>query len=165
GDALLEALGNERTPDQIAYFFCHAVSTGLNEGGPRAARLQFGANQSVTLRDFLLRAPNDIRLASAPLVFINACESAELSPLFYSGFMPYFVDKGARGLIGTECPIPALLAMDWAGKFFDQFLAGKALGQVFLDLRRDYFFNHHNILGLLYAVYCDADTQIRPPLG
>ncbi len=163
-DDLLNALADTNTPDQIAYFYCHAVSKNLNEGGANASTLQFGANQSVTLEDFMLSAPLDVRLAGSPLVFINACESAELSPLFYNGFMPYFVDKGARGMIGTECPVPALFALDWAGKFFDQFLAGKPLGQIFLDLRRDYFFNHNNILGLLYAVYCDADTQVSPPL-
>src|SRR6185295_18549046 len=126
----------------IAYFYCHAISKNLSEGGANASTLQFGKDQSVTLEDFVLSAPSDIRLAGSPLVFINACESAELSPLFYNGFMPYFVDKGARGMIGTECPVPALFASEWAGKFFDEFLGGKPLGQIFLDLRRDYFFNH-----------------------
>lgn len=163
-DDLVDALANPATPDQIAYFYCHAVSKTLAEGGAKASTLQFGANESVTLRDFMRRAPNDIRLSSAPLIFLNACESAELSPLFYNGFMPYFVDKGARGMIGTECPIPALFAAEWAGKFFDRFLVGQSIGQIFLDLRRDYFFNHNNVLGLLYAVYADADTTIAPAL-
>ena len=161
---VVDAFASEKTPDQIAYFYCHAVSKNLAEGGAGASILQMGANQNVTLDDFLLSAPLEVRLPGAPLVFINACESAELSPLFYNGFMPYFVDKGARGMIGTECPVPALFALDWAGKFFDQFLAGKPLGQIFLDLRRDYFFNHNNVLGLLYALYCDADTRVEPAL-
>lgn len=161
---LITALADANTPDQIAYFYCHAVSKNIAEGGAGASTLQFGANQSVTLEDFMLSAPLEVRLAGSPLVFINACESAELSPLFYNGFMPYFVDKGARGMIGTECPVPALFALDWAEKFFNQFLDGKPLGQIFLDLRRDYFFNHNNILGLLYAVYCDADTRVEPAL-
>lgn len=164
GSDVVDALADENTADQIAYFYCHAVSKNLNEGGANASTLQFGAQQNVTLEDLLLSAPLETRLKGSPLVFINACESAELSPLFYNGFMPYFVDKGARGMIGTECPVPALFALDWAGKFFDRFLAGKPLGQIFLDLRREYFFNHNNILGLLYAVYCDADTRIAPAL-
>jgi len=172
GSDVLNALANPKTPDQITYFYCHAVSRTLGEVDPKTNKrytpddsmLQFGANQSVTFRDFRLRAPNSIRLDSAPLVFLNACESAELSPLLYNGFMPYFVDKGARGMIGTECPVPALFAADWAGKFFDRFLQGEALGDIFLKLRRDYFYNHRNILGLLYAVYCNADTRIDPAL-
>ncbi len=165
GSDVVDALADANTPDQIAYFYCHAVSKNLNQGGANASTLQFGAQQAVTLADLLLSAPLDTRLQGSPLVFINACESAELSPLFYNGFMPYFVDKGARGMIGTECSVPALLALDWAGKFFDAFLAGKPLGKIFLDLRRDYFYNHNNILGLLYAVYCDADTRIEPAVG
>lgn len=172
GSDVLKAFADAKTPDQITYFYCHAVSRALGEEDPKTKRkytpddsmLQFGANQAVTFRDFRLRAPNSIRLDTAPLIFLNACESAELSPVLYSGFMPYFVDKGARGMIGTECPVPALFAADWAQKFFDRFLRGQPLGEIFLELRRDYFFNHRNILGLLYAVYCNADTRIEPGL-
>jgi hypothetical protein len=172
GSDVLNAFANPKTPDQITYFYCHAVSRTLGEVDPKTNKrytpddsmLQFSANQSVTFRDFRLRAPNSIRLDAAPLVFLNACESAELSPLLYNGFMPYFVDKGARGMIGTECPVPALFAADWAKNFFDRFLRGEALGDIFLQLRRDYFYNHRNILGLLYAVYCNADTRIDPAL-
>jgi hypothetical protein len=100
-----------------------------------------------------------------PLVFINACESAELSPLFYEGFVPYFMAKGARGVIGTECKTPALFAAEWARRFFDRFLAGGSLGQIALDLRREFFYEHNNLLGLLYALYVDGDTQIVPGLN
>ncbi|TAH50360.1 MAG: CHAT domain-containing protein [Chloroflexota bacterium] len=165
GDELMSALESATTPDQITYFYCHALSKNLAEGGADASLLQLGENETLKLEDLRLFAPIDIRWNGRPLVFLNACESAELSPLFYNGFMPYFVAKGARGMIGTECSVPALFALDWAGKFFDQFLAGKAVGQVFLDLRREYFFKHNNILGLLYALYCDADTRVQPALA
>lgn len=165
GADLLRALESDATPDQITYFYCHALSKNLAEGGADASLLQLGATDTLKLEDLRLFAPIDIRWSGRPLVFLNACESAELSPLFYNGFMPYFVAKGARGMIGTECSVPAVFALDWAGKFFDQFLAGKTVGQVFLELRREYFFKHNNILGLLYALYCDADTRIEPALG
>jgi hypothetical protein len=172
--ALLDALADTTTPDQILYFYGHAVSRDLAERvtvnrsevekNPEDSILKLGEQQVVTLKDLNRSAPLDIRLASAPLVFINACESAELSPLFYNGFMPYFVGKGARGMIGTECSMPALFAAEWAQKFFELFLKGKSIGESFLQLRREYFFNHNNPLGLLYAVYCDADTCIEPAL-
>lgn len=165
GDELIQALANAGTTDQILYFYCHAETKSFNEGGANASQLQFSNGQKVSLSDLKAFAPSRTRLGQLPLIFLNACESAQLSPLFYNGFMPYFVDKGARGMIGTECPVPALFASEWAGKFFDALLAGKPLGDIFLDLRRDYFFNHNNILGLLYAVYCDADTVISPALG
>ena len=98
-------------------------------------------------------------------MFINACESAELSPLFYNGFVPYFMAKGARGVIGTECKTPVLFAIEWANAFFDQFLDGAAVGETVLKLRQDFLREHGNPLGLIYAIHCDADTRIAPALA
>lgn len=84
--------------------------------------------------------------------------------MFYDGFVPYFMKKGARGVIGTECPTPALFAREWAVRFFDRFLAGEPLGQILLALRREFYYRHNNLLGLLYALYCDGDTRIDPAL-
>jgi hypothetical protein len=162
GDAVEKALSDATDNEQILYFYCHAVSRGLDEGGgPDASSLQF-AERAITLKDLKLRAPTRKSLPGAPLVFINACESAELSPLFYGGFVPYFMAKGARGVIGTECETPALFAKEWAKRFFNRFLGGMPLGQVFLELRREFFFQHNNAMGLLYAVYCDGDTRVVP---
>jgi hypothetical protein len=149
--------------EQVFYFYCHAASTGLSDvGGPDASSLNLGGKKPLTLRDLKLRAPVKKVLPGSPLVFINACESAELSPLFYGGFVPYFMAKGARGVIGTECETPAIFAREWARRFFDNFLAGEPLGKLFLDLRREFYYQHNNVMGLLYAIYCDGDTQIVP---
>ncbi len=162
-DEVMQALADTATPDQILYFYCHAISKSLTEdGGPDASTLVLSGGQRLTLEDLNLFASTRKVLPGAPLVFINACESAELSPLFYDGFVPYFMAKGARGVIGAECETPALFAAEWARRFFDQFLAGESLGQVFLDLRREFYYEHHNLLGLLYALYADGDTQIVP---
>jgi len=162
-DEVTQALADTATPDQILYFYCHAISKSLAEaGGPDDSTLVLSGGQRLTLEDLNLFASTRKVLPGAPLVFINACESAELSPLFYDGFVPYFMAKGARGVIGTECETPALFAAEWARRFFDQFLAGASLGQVFLDLRREFYYEHHNLLGLLYALYADGDTQIVP---
>jgi hypothetical protein len=34
-----------------------------------------------------------------------------------------------------------------------------------LELRQQFLREHGNPLGLLYTVYCDADTRIAPPLA
>ncbi|SDD63964.1 CHAT domain-containing protein [Cupriavidus sp. YR651] len=163
-DALVTALRDAQTPDQILYFYCHAVSRGLTEpGGPGASSLAL-IGKSLTLDDLSLRTQREAPLAGNPLVFINACESAEMSPMFYDGFVPYFIDQGARGVIGTECKTPVLFAREWAERFFDRFLAGMPLGSTVLELRREFLERHRNPLGLLYAMYCDADTMILPGL-
>ncbi len=162
-DEVVKALADTSTPDQILYFYCHAVSKSLAEdGGPDTSTLVLSGGQHLTLEDLDLFASTEKTLPGAPLVFINACESAELSPLFYDGFVPYFMDKGARGVIGTECETPALFAAEWAERFFDRFLAGGSLGQIALDLRREFFYEQNNLLGLLYALYVDGDTRIMP---
>lgn len=165
-EEVTQALADTATPDNILYFYCHAISKSLAEGGgPDDSTLVLSGKGHLTLGDLYLEAPLDSALPGAPLVFINACESAELSPLFYDGFVPYFMGKGARGVIGTECETPALFAAEWAKRFFKQFLSGRALGQVFLDLRREFYSQHNNLMGLLYALYCDGDTQITPGLN
>ncbi|MEM5317160.1 CHAT domain-containing protein [Paraburkholderia sp. JHI869] len=161
---LMRSLNDPAAPEQILYFYCHAVSRGLAQsGGPSASSIAL-TDATRTLNDIVLNAGTDVPLAGSPLVFINACESATMSPAFYDGFAPYFMSKGARGVIGTECQMPALFAMKWALAFFEKFLGGAPLGKTFLDLRMSFLRNHNNPLGLLYAVHCDADTCIRPVL-
>ncbi len=163
---LLNSLNDGTLSDQIIYFYCHAESLGLGAGGgPGQSRLIMSGQQQVTLDDLNLDAPAKRQLRGAPLVFINACESGELSPLFYNGFVPYFLSKGARGIIGTECKVPAKFASEWAKRFFDEFLGGSPIGTAILKLRKEFFANNGNPLGLLYGVHCNADTQIDPPLA
>lgn len=163
----LEGMRSADNHDQILYFYGHAVSQDLQDRqGPQASSLRFSDQKTVTLRELNLQAPARRPFQGKPLVFINACESAELSPLFYGGFMPYFIEKGARGMIGAECEIPAKFAADWAQRFFERFLFDeRPIGEIFLNLRREFYTQHHNILGLLYALYCDGDTRIRPGLA
>src|SRR3546814_19060302 len=70
------------------------------------------------------------------------------------------MNKGARGVIGTECRMPAQFAAQWADAFFDALLAGQPLGETVLALRRGFLSEHGNPLGLLYGLHCNADTQV-----
>lgn len=164
-DELKDALKNTQTTnDQILYFYCHAVSKDLEEDGPDTSVIILSGHERLTLKELKRLASTRKILPGQPLVYINACESAELSPLFYDGFVPYFMAKGARGVIGTECETPALFAVEWSKRFFDRFLAGEPLGKIFLDLRREFYQDHNNLLGLLYSLYVDGDTQVVPGL-
>jgi hypothetical protein len=157
------ALSDPATPDQVLYFYCHGISKDVDEkGGVDASTLVLSGNGRLTLEDLNVYASTDEQLPNAPLVFINACESAQLSPLVYDGFVPYFMAKGARGVIGTEVETPALFAVEWAKRFFDHFLKGEPLGEIFLTLRKEFFTQNKNIIGLLYALYVDGDTRIEP---
>lgn len=161
---VLTALHSANTGDQLTYFYCHAETTAIDASGGNDASSLWLTDAELTLEELQLDAATSIKLAGNPLVFINACESAQLSPLFYGGFVPYFMQKGARGVIGTECRIPGIFAAEWAARFFPRFLRGEAIGPLFLALRREFLAQHNNPLGLLYAVYCDGDTAIAPSL-
>lgn len=162
---VMEPLNDGETKDDILYFYCHAESYDLTEadkGGPDHSRLIMTGHEELTLRKI---SRNKTSFAGQPLVFINACESAEMSPEFYDGFVPYFVSKGARGVIGTECETPAIFAEEWANRFFKRFLGSdKSLGDIFLELRREFYFKHNNLMGLVYALYVDGDTYLSQPL-
>jgi CHAT domain len=162
---VVDALANAGTRDQVVYFYCHATASARDSQDPVSAAIIMGKDDRATLEELNLDAPDTVQLAGNPLVFINACESAELSPLFYNGFVPYFMSKGARGVIGTECKTPALFAVEWANAFFDRFLDGAPVGETVLRLRQDFLREHGNPLGLLYAVHCDADTRVAPALA
>ena len=154
------ALTSDAASD-VLYFFCHAES---DDDDPDASELIMTGKDIITLGEIRAIAQVKVPFAGHPLVFLNACESGELSPLFYSGFVPYFLNRGARGVIGTECRVPGLFASEWAKAFFDGLFSGEALGRVVLDVRRRFLAEHNNPLGLLYVVHCDADTVVAPAL-
>jgi CHAT domain-containing protein len=160
-EELLSALQDATTKDQIVYFFGHAAAAS----DPNDAYVMLSGNERLTLAA-MRRGAAHTRFPGLPLVIMNACESAEMTPLFYDGFMPFFTQKGARGVIGTECEVPALFAAEWARRFFDAFLGGaKPLGTVLLEIRQEFLREHNNVLGLLYTTYCDGDTQIQTALS
>jgi hypothetical protein len=147
--------------DKVLYLYCHAETS---ENDTDDSKLVLTDSERVTLADLEVFAPTREQLASRPLVFVNACESGELAPIFYAGFVSYFLAKGARGVIGTECRTPGLFASEWAKAFFDELFHGKPLGEVVLELRRRFLSEFGNPLGLLYGVHCDTDTVVAPAL-
>lgn len=161
----LQAMAVENILDQIMYFYGPATSKQFDENASPGGNLLIFSGGGVTLDDLKIKAPPTSMFTKNPLIFLNICESAEINPLFYSEFMPYFTQKGARGMVGPNCEIPAAFAAEWARRFFQQFLFGeKTIGETFLELRREFFFKHNNILGLAYTLYCDTDTRITPGL-
>lgn len=148
--------------EQIIYMYCHADTVGLNTAqGPGASTFTFTGDKSVSLNHLNKHASSKFQFTGSPLVFINACESGAMSSGFYGGFVSYFIGKGARGVIGTECKVPALFAQQWAKRFFTDFLTGNDdIGTVLLKMRQHFVNEHGNGLGLLYGLHCNADTLV-----
>ena len=153
-----------RGPDSppLIYFYCHAISKQTGEdGGVDFSRISL-SDAKTTIAEMKLKTRSAVeRLRQAPLVFLNACESAELSPFLYDGWVPFLLSRGARGVLGTEVETPAFFAAEFAKEFMKRFTAGDvALGDLLRDLRVEYARDKHNIMGLLYALYSNGDVMI-----
>ncbi|MGQ9598174.1 MAG: hypothetical protein ACUVWZ_02035 [Anaerolineae bacterium] len=98
-----------------------------------------------------------------PVVFLNMCESAQVLPSLSDGFVPFFIQRGARAVIGTECSMNTLFADDFARAFLTRFFQGEAVGDILLALRRHYL-AQGNPLALAYTLYCDADLRLKEPV-
>jgi CHAT domain len=149
----------------LIYFYCHAVSKFPDEdGGVDDSKIAL-TDAKIALRDLKIKARTSLPvLAKAPLVFLNACESAELSPYLYDGLMPYMIARGVRGMIGTEVETPALFAAEFAKEFMRRFTAGgQTLGELLLDMRREYLEQKNNVMGLVYALYSSGDVMVQRP--
>ena len=160
---LYNLLNDPDCPAQVLYFYCHAVSNIPGEKGGVGGSKMLLSDGAVQLDDLNIFAPlGGTGLKQAPLVFLNACQSAELSPYLYDGLVPYLVAKGARGVIGTEVDTPALFASEFAQEFLKRFVAGgQPLGELLLQLRREYLFQKRNVLGLLYALYSSSEVVVQ----
>jgi hypothetical protein len=159
---LYDLLNNADAAMQLLYFYCHAVSNLPGErGGIDGSRIILDDGE-ITLAD--LKACTSMTIlpfTQAPLILLNACQSAKLSPYIYDGLVPYFVERGARGLIGTEADTPAFFAAEFGQELLRRFIAGgQPIGALLLNLRREYLFQNHNVLGLLYALHCSGDVAI-----
>jgi hypothetical protein len=98
-----------------------------------------------------------------PLVFLNMCESAQVLPSLADGFVPFFLQRQARAVIGTECSMDTTFADELAREFLGRFLAGEGVGDILLALRRHYL-EQDNPLALAYTLYGDADLRLSEPL-
>jgi hypothetical protein len=161
---LINLLKDPNAPPLI-YFYCHAVSKFPNEeGGTEASKIALTDNK-ISLFELKSKIrPSFPVLPKAPLVFLNACESAELSPYLYDGLMPFLIGRGVRGMIGTEVETPALFAAEFAKDFIRRFaVGGQPLGELLLDMRREYLEQKNNVMGLVYALYSSGDVVVQRP--
>lgn len=177
---LYNLLNNVDTPAQLLYFYCHAQSytpgnwRDLVEALDRRERtgdpihidvadsLLKLSDGPVRLEDLITYAPrSNPPLKQAPLVFLNACQGAELSPYLYEGLVPYLISRGVRGVLGTEVDTPIMFAAEFAREFLKRFVAGgQPLGELLLEMRRMYL-KKNNVLGLIYALYSSGEIVVQ----
>lgn len=148
----------KRRDDHLIFFYCHGHS---GDGDPWLS-LTGMEQDRIFLDDLIPQAPTTQTFMTPPLIIINACESAGRTTHFLDGFVPYFLKKGALGLIGTECNIPAVFAVHFVQELFEEIFHGEMVGPTMLKLRKRYLETQNNPLGVLYASFCEAETRIDP---
>jgi hypothetical protein len=100
--------------------------------------------------------------SSRPLVFLNMCESAQVTPTLSDSFIHFFLNRGAACVVGTECPMTVEFAHPFAGRCLSNILAGASVGAALLEARR-HFFGHRNPLGLAYTAFGSLSARFTPP--
>ncbi len=151
----------------LLYFYCHGERPAA---ASRETFLGIGDREWVTPPDFMgwvqdayfsrrQRVWDQVR----PLVFINACHSAELDPEALFNYVDAFVGAGnAAGVIGTEVKVAAGLAMEFAELFFAELLAPGTTVAAAIRRARMAFLARGNLFGLNYTPYCWADLSLVP---
>jgi HEAT repeat protein len=102
-------------------------------------------------------------LNTGPVVFLNMCESVQITPSLSDSFVHFFLDRGACTVIGTECPMTVEFARPFAESFITGVLEGQPVGKALLAARRQ-FLERLNPLGLAYTLYGSAMVRVEPPV-
>jgi HEAT repeat protein len=105
----------------------------------------------------------EINFANSPLVILNACESAELTPaLSGESFVGFFLDRGAATFLGTECTMTVTFAHPFGEAVLSEIAAGATIGAAVLAARRHFTTKLRNPLGLAYSLYGNACWSFQP---
>jgi hypothetical protein len=102
------------------------------------------------------------KISQSPLVILNMCESAQVTPSLADSFIHFFLDRSARAVLGTECPMTIYFAEPFAARLLPDILRGAQVGQAVLDARR-FYMDSKNPLGLAYTLYGQATVSFQPP--
>ena len=105
--------------------------------------------------------PGRAFLSTRPVVFINACQGGKMSSLFFESLGTTMLAKGANCVIGPQIDMPVLFAAEYATRLFDGFLIpGQRLGEIVLELTREFATRYRNPLGLTYSLYRGVDVYL-----
>lgn len=159
---LRDALAATELP--LAYLYCHGVRSSLAGTTGSIPELVLDKDSSLRPQDLIgLRMsvwPSNHWRVVRPLVFINGCHTAELTPEELVSFVGAFVNVGAAGVVGTEITLHQSVAGEAAEAFLTAFASGADVGSAMSALRRQ-LLGKGNLLGLAYTPYCSSGLSLR----
>lgn len=147
------------SPVCLLYFYCHC-----SVGNGSETVLRFG-NSSKT-EDIVEESDlPQSSIPSGPIIFANACTTAQADANRTSALEQSFFQRGVRAFIGTETKVPIKLASKFAWLYFqffyrvvdqDPMAAGEALTQARMFLWTQY----RNVGGLFYSMTNQYDLYL-----
>ncbi len=149
---------------EVVYFYCHGRREILPGTDQAIPYLELGRGERFQPQDITAwRAadwPPQHWRESSPLVFINGCHTAELTPELLVNFVDKFIAAYASGVIGTEIALEQGVASEAAEQFFGPFQGGEmSVGQALHQMRL-HLLSKGNLLGLAYTPYCSTDLKL-----
>ncbi len=161
------------------HFFCHGYTELADRELTNRILELAGRSQSPTRDKDLMYSPEAIygshikaqkgiakysvlqekvpRIAGSPIVQLSMCDSAQVSASGKS-FVGFFLQRGARSVVGTEGPNPWSLAVKMDTAIIRRLFMGDSLGTAVWKVRQGLV--KEDILALIYAVYGDADARL-----
>jgi hypothetical protein len=160
-ETLRRDIRTDRYTDHISYFGCHGtVGAAAGDQPSFALTDRDPIRQTDLLKWFTAHS-----MRSSPIVFVNTCEGGQMSSLFYNSFSQVLLSSGANCLIGAQTDLPAVFALEFAQRFFVEFLAAnERVGEILRRLTRHFADEHGNPLALVYSLYHGLDTHLAGPV-
>jgi hypothetical protein len=147
---------------EFVYFYCHGARSDIAGAAPQPC-LEVGNGERLTPSDigawFDALWPADHWRVTSPLVFINGCHTAEITPRTLVQFVDAFAGVFAAGVIGTEIAVHQQVAGEAAEEFWRRLQAGASVGEALRGMRV-HLLRKNNLIGLAYTAYCSADLRL-----
>lgn len=148
--------GQADTP-HLVYFYTHGGKNDMDD-----PYLQIGDGTQITAN--YLEGWQMNWHGYHPLVVLNACETADYSPDDYENLILFLSERGAAGVIGTQCAVREKLADAFILPFFAQFLAQMPAGEALFNARRQLLYEHLDPRGLVYSLFAAAEVKLAQPI-
>jgi len=142
-------------PFDLVHFYAHGGTDNLGH-----AVLQIGNEETVKFLDFESWQPNFTR---RPLVILNTCDSAAQGTDSFESLVELFVERGAAGVIGTQCQVRNLLAGEVMVLFLGQFLRQASAGAALFSARQT-LLARGDPRGLAYSLFASSDIRLALPV-
>lgn len=148
---------------EIVYFYTHGRRQEIPGVSQKTPALQLGTDEQLIPDDIIAwhrsKWSKDHWHNTSPMVFINGCHTAELTPESLINFVDTFSAVHAAGVIGTEITLSQRLASESAEQFFKHFRKNETVGES-LRKMRIHLLKKCNLLGLAYTAYCSTDLRL-----